>query len=276
MIKLFYLKCFCDAALMGSVSESARRNFVSQPAVSKAIRNLEDALGVALCHHKKQKFKLTTEGEIVFLKSKEIFSSVRQLKDALDLYQKQPKMPVHFVSTQSIGLSLFPHFLPFIKNLHPLIDLHFLFGGISQIQGWLKQGIAEFALVILSQDVAEYEQMPLYTGQFGLYKHEKETRSLETTGCYVEHKEGFMVAQYQQEAQAALPLTAELNSWELIARTLESHGGYGLLPDFLLLSKQYPHLVPASSVSFLFKRRKVILFRSNIFRITINIPFLRI
>lgn len=249
MINLFHLKCFHDTVLMQSLSESARRNFISQPAVSKAIGKLEDVLGVPLCHHKKQQFKLTPEGEILFLKSKEIFLAIRGLKDALDQHQKQPKMPLHFVATQSLGLSIFPDLIPRFRNSYPDVELHFLFGGLSQIKGWLKQGISEFALVIASKDVAEYEQIPLYTGQFRLYKNEKEVRSLQSLGCYVEHREGFMVAEYQQKSKTDLSFAAELNSWELIARTVESHGGYGLIPDILVLNKRYPHLIPASSFS---------------------------
>lgn len=249
MINLFHLKCFHDTALMGSLSEAARRNFVSQPAVTKAINKLEEILGVFLCHHKKQQFKLTDEGEIVFLKSKEIFSAMRGLKDALDQYQKKPRMPLHFVMTQSIGLSTFPDFIPQFRTAYSEVELHFLFGGLSQIKGWLKQGIAEFALVIDSPDIAEYQQIPLYTGQLRLYKHEKEMRPIESAECYVEHREGFMVPQYQQKAKIDLSFAAELNSWELIARTVERHGGYGLIPDIVMLAKRYPGLIPASFAS---------------------------
>lgn len=249
MINLFHLKCFHDTALMGSLSEAARRNFVSQPAVSKAISKLEEVLGVSLCHHKKQQFKLTHEGEIVFFKSKEIFSAIRGLKDVLDQCQKKPRMPLHFVVTQSIGLSIFPDLIPQFRSAYSDVELHFLFGGLSQIKGWLKQGIAEFALVIDSQDIAGYQQIPLYTGQFRLYKHENEIRPVESAECYVEHREGFMVPQYQQEAKTNLLLAAELNSWELIARTVDSHGGYGLIPDIVVLAKRYPRLIPASLIS---------------------------
>jgi len=61
-LNLTYLKFFHDAALSGSVSESAKRNFVTQSAISQAISKLEEDLGVSLCQHKKQKFKLTEAG----------------------------------------------------------------------------------------------------------------------------------------------------------------------------------------------------------------------
>lgn len=243
-MNLFYLKCFYDAALMGSVSESARRNFVSQSAVSQAIAKLEKSLAVPLCHHKKLQFKLTVEGEIVLQQARAIFFAIRNLQDALDQQRNHPQMPLHFVATHSIGLSLLPDFIPAFKRVHNNVNVHFQFGGITQIKGWLKQGIAEFALVLESPHVAEYQQARLYSGQFGLYKHKKEC---EEGGVYVEHEGGLMVPEFQEAYIAfsgkPLKILAEMNSWELIARSLETSGGYGLIPDLITLTGRYPHLV---------------------------------
>lgn len=246
-INLAYLKCFYDAALMGSISESARRNFVSQPAVSQAIAKLEKTLGVPLCLHKKQQFKLTIEGEIVFERAKAIFSSIRQLRDALDQHYQRPKMPLHFVTTHSIGLSLLPHFITDFKKAYPDIEIHFQFGGLTQIKGWLKQGIAEFALVLQNAYIAEYQQTCLYTGKFSLHKHKNEKRPLKLAGAYVEHKDGMMVSEFQIAYRALkheeMPICAELNSWEFIARTMETSHGYGLIPDIITSNERYPFLL---------------------------------
>lgn len=249
-INLAYLKCFYDAALMGSISESARRNYVSQSAVSQAIAKLEIALGIPLCLHKKQQFKLTIEGEIVFERAKTVFSSIRQLRDALDQHYKRPKMPLHFVTTHSIGLSLLPNFLTDFKKTFPDIEIHFQFGGITQIKGWLKQGIAEFALVLESSHVSEYQQAFIYEGKFSLYKHKEEEKPPELLGAYVEHKEGMMVSEFQAAYRdlrgKEIPICAELNSWEFIARTMETSHGYGLIPDMITLNGRYPFLLPLS------------------------------
>lgn len=247
-INIAYLKCFYDAALMGSVSESARRNHVSQSAVSQAIAKLEKALGVPLCLHKKQQFKLTIEGEIVFERAKAVFSSIRQLRDTLDQHDKRPKMPLYFVTTHSIGLAILPNFISDFKRVYPDIEIHFQFGGLTQIKGWLKQGIAEFALLLHNPYVAEYQQTCLYTGKFSLYKHKKEKRPLNLIGAYVEHREGMMVPEFQTAYMALhhreLLICAELNSWEFIARTMETSQGYGLIPDLVTLNKRYPFLLP--------------------------------
>lgn len=245
-INLTYLKCFYDAALMGSVTESARRNFVSQSAVSQAIAKLEKSLGVLLCLHKKQHFKLTEEGEIVFQNAKEIFSAVRRLHDALDRERKQPKMPLNFVTTHSVGLSLLPDFLAQFKKIYPDTEIHFQFGGLTQIKGWLKQGIAEFALVLESSSLSEYQIIELYQGNFGLYKHIKEKHPIQSIGAFVEHQEGFLVSEFQAAYREMyghiFPVAAELNSWEFIARCQQNSLGYGLLPDLVSTKERYPYL----------------------------------
>src|SRR5262249_16197612 len=126
----------------------------------------------------------------------------------------------------------------------------FQFGGLTQIKGLLKQGIAEFALVLQSPHVAEYQQTCLYTGKFSLYKHKGEKRPLKSLGAYVENKDGMMVSELQTAYMALqheeIPICAELNSWEFIARTMENSQGYGLIPDIITLNGRYPFLLPLS------------------------------
>jgi LysR family transcriptional regulator, carnitine catabolism transcriptional activator len=45
LINLMHLKFFCDAVTFSSISEAAKRNYVTQSAVSQAIAKLEQILG---------------------------------------------------------------------------------------------------------------------------------------------------------------------------------------------------------------------------------------
>lgn len=246
-LNLFYLKCFLDAVLMGSISESARRNFVSQSAVSQAIKKLSATLNTPLCSHKKQKFEPTAEGKIVFEQAEEIFSAVRDLHDALAQHKKHPSTPLYFVTTHSIGLSLLPHHLAEYRHTHPQLDVQFQLGGIAQIKGWLKQGLAEFALVLDSSHFIDYQKMPLHEGHFHLYRHRDESTPLSRAGIYVEHHKGLMVPEFKKayliKHKQHVPISGELNSWELIARTIENHKGYGLIPDFIMTQQRHPSLI---------------------------------
>jgi DNA-binding transcriptional LysR family regulator len=60
------LRTFLIVAEEGSVTRAARRLLRTQPAVSQALRSLEEDLGIALLHRKGGKVYLTAEGEAVF------------------------------------------------------------------------------------------------------------------------------------------------------------------------------------------------------------------
>ena len=64
---LIYLKYFIDSAESNSVSEAARKNFVTQSCVSQGIKKLEQTLKIDLTMHLRNRFKLTEEGEIVLV-----------------------------------------------------------------------------------------------------------------------------------------------------------------------------------------------------------------
>ena len=66
-INMSQLKYFCDVIESKSFTVAARMNHVSRPAISQALKKLEDAVGYQLLFHKKNNLTLTGEGEL-FLK----------------------------------------------------------------------------------------------------------------------------------------------------------------------------------------------------------------
>lgn len=76
---------------------------------------------------------------------------------------------------------------------------------------------------------------------------------MEKADIFVENHEGLMVSAFQKKFQKTykhpLKISAELNSWELIARTVECGNGYGLMPDFMLLDGRHPDLMAVHAPS---------------------------
>lgn len=65
-ISLEYYKVFCHVGRLGSITLAARRLYLSQPAVSKSIRQLEKWLGCALFYRTHKGMRLTPEGEVLY------------------------------------------------------------------------------------------------------------------------------------------------------------------------------------------------------------------
>lgn len=65
-INLNLYKVFYNVAIAGSFKDAAEKMCVSQPAISKQIKNLEDNLGIKLFYRLNKGIELTHEGSILF------------------------------------------------------------------------------------------------------------------------------------------------------------------------------------------------------------------
>lgn len=86
-ISLNSLKFFYYVAQLGSVTLASQKLFVTQSAVSKQIKNLEDALGLILFDRVNKKLILTSNGSLLFACCQQVFA---RLDDCLvDLKNQQ-------------------------------------------------------------------------------------------------------------------------------------------------------------------------------------------
>ena len=65
-ISFEYYKVFYQVAQLGSITLAAKALFLSQPAVSKCIRQLEKLLGCTLFYRMHKGMRLTPEGEVLY------------------------------------------------------------------------------------------------------------------------------------------------------------------------------------------------------------------
>ena len=248
-IDLAKLKLFCDTVRNDSVLGSARQNAVTPSTVSHSIKNLEKLLGVPLSTHKRKKFELTDEGQLVFDKSNNIFLAVRDLIHALDLHKEQACRPIKFASLVSIAQNILPRFLPQFQEDHPDARLNCVFTGeVEHLKDYLSQETAEIVLGIHTSQMAAFESLPLYQGHFQLYRRSGDASNPREKGVIVENSTVSNVRALQRnflnQYDGTAPVHYELNNWEMIAKIVQSAGGFGFFPDFLTWGGQFPDLEP--------------------------------
>ena len=83
---LVQLKHFLDLASTGSFSKSAEKLFLTQPALSRSIKSLEDELGQALFDRVGRKNELTAFGKHILLQAKDLLEAARSLKHRFKLF----------------------------------------------------------------------------------------------------------------------------------------------------------------------------------------------
>lgn len=74
---------FNCVAETGNISHAARQLFISQPAVSKAITNLEESLDVVLFLRSSRGVRLTEEGKLLHSYTKSAFDTLKQGEDSI-------------------------------------------------------------------------------------------------------------------------------------------------------------------------------------------------
>lgn len=75
-LSLNSLKFFYYVARYGSVTIAAKKLFVTQGAVSKQLKNLEEALGFTLFIREGKKLQLTDDGELLFDCCQQVFPQI--------------------------------------------------------------------------------------------------------------------------------------------------------------------------------------------------------
>jgi len=246
LLNLQHLKFFCDAVTYKSVSEAAKMNYVTQSAISQAIGKLEKLFSASLVYHNRQKLYVTSEGEILYERAKEIFYSVQKTFDNVNETKEEISGTLKFVTTKSLGMSFIAPMYKQIQEELPSLELKFRMGGKNLIRTRLKRGEVEFAIVVYDDNFTEFKKIPITTGQFYLYQAKNSPKNLIDQGVFVDEYEGPFVKDLQKyfdDLEGELTqIKAETGGWELAARFAELGIGVSFFPDYLVKNNRHSNL----------------------------------
>ncbi|MEG0482565.1 MAG: LysR family transcriptional regulator [Acinetobacter sp.] len=127
-LSLNSLKFFYYVARYGSVTIAAEKLFVTQGAVSKQLKSLEEMLGFTLFTREGKKLQLTGDGEVLFDCCQQIFPQIDQCLVQLKA-QTQMRKTLILSCEPTIAMKwLIPRLVQF-KQRHPQIEISLLTDG---------------------------------------------------------------------------------------------------------------------------------------------------
>lgn len=162
-LSLNSLKFFYYVARYESMTIAAERLFVTQGAVSKQLKNLEEMLGFALFIREARKLRLTQQGEILFDCCQQVF---QQLDQCLLQLQQQTEIKKNLVLScePTIAMKwLIPRLAQF-KQLYPEFEVSLLTAGgevdfrAQNIDLALRRDDFDWGTAVYSEKIAD-EQM---------------------------------------------------------------------------------------------------------------------
>jgi len=94
-MELRHLRYFVTVAEEQNITKAAARLHVSQPPLSRQIRDLEEGLGVALLERSAKSVKLTEAGRIFLVEAKAVLARAEQARDAVRAFANQCTGELH-------------------------------------------------------------------------------------------------------------------------------------------------------------------------------------
>jgi len=156
-LKLKDLQIFATAVEMGGIGKAAERLNYSQPAVSKAIANLERALGKRLLDRDRSGIRLTRYGEAVLKFGIAVVDDLRTGIEHLDFIADPTAGQVRIGCTEPTSVGIVSAVVDHIVRRHPKITIHVLPGERPELYKALSERRIEVALLQISNRETESE-----------------------------------------------------------------------------------------------------------------------
>jgi len=140
---------FLTIAECGSLTKAAEKLFISQPSLSKYIKNLESKLGIELFDHRTSPLKLTEAGMRYMEYIKEAARAEKNLLCEFDEMRSGER------GTVKVGIAVWrcsiimPAVLPLMRKKHPFIDVQVVEGPSSVIENALLNNETDLCLINL-------------------------------------------------------------------------------------------------------------------------------
>ncbi len=235
-LKLFYL-----AVKNKSVSQAARELNITQPAVTKGIRRIQEYYNVPLVHRMGKKLALTDAGNTLYKISEKIFELEKLAEDSLSEYQQETLKSLCIHTSESFGAYFLPSIINRFNRAHP--DIHVTVDILPNRQvventinfkndmGFISSPVKNKKLII--RDVLEDELVIIvppghpFTGKIRLAPTDLEGETM------IMHEEGSilqdMIKTFMADSGISLSMPITLSNNEAIKRAVEGKAGIAMM-----------------------------------------------
>jgi DNA-binding transcriptional LysR family regulator len=147
MIFDFRLRVFFVVSNKLSFTKAAQELFITQPAVTKHIKGLEEQLRVALFTRHGNNISLTPAGNILFKYAEHIFSTYAAMENELAQLSDAAKGTIRIGASTTLAQYVLPKILALFKRAHPAIQFTFVSGNSEFIEQQITLQKIDIAIV---------------------------------------------------------------------------------------------------------------------------------
>ncbi len=168
-MELRVLQYFLAVTREQSISGAAESLHLSQPTLSRQLKELEDELGKQLFVRGNRSITLTEEGMILRKRAEEILELVKKAEYEVSLSDETVAGDVTIGAGETDGVRLLANAAQMVQKEYPLVHFHIVSGDRVTVTEEMDRGLIDFGLLFGRIDTSKYEyvQVP-YKDRFGV------------------------------------------------------------------------------------------------------------
>lgn len=229
-VDIRHLHYFAEVARHLSFTKAAASLHVSQPSLSKAIKHLEEQLGVPLFYRSSKQLELTDAGKAVLVNAQAVLQAFNNLRAELTDIMQLKKGEIKIGIPPIVGAAFFSSFISRYKERYPLVKLLLTEVGSKKI----KEGVAEGAL-----DIGLVCNLPIENETFEVMKLLKDPLML------IVHREHPLAKERKVEFSrlASEAFIIYRQDFSLHDRIMEECARHGFYPNIVCESSQKEFMI---------------------------------
>ena len=155
------LKYFLAVAREQSFSKAADSLFLSQPTLSRQLKDLEDELGKQLLIRGSKKITLTEEGMILRKRAEEIVELIEKAEQEVRLSDEDISGTIYIGAGETHAISLIARTANKLNETYPNIRYNFYSADGVDVSERLDKGLIDFGLLFEPTDISSYDSIPI-------------------------------------------------------------------------------------------------------------------
>ncbi|MCI8992358.1 MAG: LysR family transcriptional regulator [Eubacterium sp.] len=151
------LQYFLAVAREESITRAAETLNMTQPPLSRQLKDLEEEVGKQLLIRGSKKVTLTEDGMLLRKRAEEMIALMEKTKSELSSSDKNISGEIHMGSGETEAVSTIAKVAKDLQEEYPLIRYHIYSGDAEHIVDRLDKGLIDFGLLVEPFDISKYD-----------------------------------------------------------------------------------------------------------------------
>lgn len=163
------LKYFLTVAREQNMTRAAEQLHVTQPTLSKQLKQLEDEVGKKLFTRSNYSIHLTNEGILLRKRAEDIINMVDKTMEEFQTLDDMTGGDIYIGAAESESFCYFATVAKQLQSKYPDVKFHLYSGNTEVIAERLDRGLLDFAIIVQEVDLSKYNYIKVPTSdQWGV------------------------------------------------------------------------------------------------------------